>query len=236
MNYHDPDLRNALAAEYALGTLQGAARKRFESLLHNDADLQHRVEQWQASLSVLALRLAPIAPSRRVWNRIRAQLFMKNAPANDPSKSGPSWWSNLVFWRGWGLAATAAVAALLVFISVVPPPEAKPTYVVVLSNQQAQPVMSVASDNRQKQLRIKIIGQQKIDADRDYELWALPKGGPPRSLGLVSEQGETVLLVPNTMQGLTDIPALAISLEPKGGSPTGQPTGPVLFTGPVIKL
>jgi anti-sigma-K factor RskA len=38
------------------------------------------------------------------------------------------------------------------------------------------------------------------------------------------------------MEGLTNIPALAISLEPKGGSPTGQPTGPILFTGPVIRL
>jgi anti-sigma-K factor RskA len=233
MNYNDPQLRSALAAEYVLGTLQGAARKRFEALLQNDPELQRSVAQWQGALAVLALRLKPVAPPRRVWNRVRAQLFMKNAPS--PTKN-ESWWGNLVFWRGWGLAATAAAVALTVFINTLQPPEAKPTYVVVLSNQQAQPVMSVASDNQQKQLRIKIITQQKIDADRDYQLWALPEGGQPRALGLVSEQGETVLLVPNTLEGLTNIPALAISLEPKGGSPTGQPTGPVLFTGPVIKL
>jgi anti-sigma-K factor RskA len=233
MNTNDPELRSALAAEYVLGTLQGAARKRFEALLQNGADLQRSVTQWQDALAVLALRLAPVAPPLRVWNRLRAQLFMKNAPSQTKNES---WWSNLVFWRGWGLAATAAAVALTVLINTAQPPQAKPTYVVVLSNQQAQPVMSVASDNQQKQLRIKIIGQQKIDADKDYQLWALPEGGKPRSLGLVSEQGETVLLVPNTMEGLTNIPALAISLEPKGGSPTGQPTGPILFTGPVIKL
>jgi anti-sigma-K factor RskA len=236
MNYNNPELRSALAAEYVLGTLQGAARRRFESLLVSDAELQRSVVQWQDALSVLALRLAPVAPPRRVWNRIRAQLFMQNTPRNTKNISGETWWSNLAFWRGWGVAATAAAVALTVWMNTAQPPQAKPTYVVVLSNQQAQPVMSVASDNQQKQLRIKIIGQQKIDADRDYQLWALPEGGKPRSLGLVSEQGETVLLVPNTMQGLTNIPALAISLEPKGGSPTGQPTGPILFTGPVIKL
>jgi anti-sigma-K factor RskA len=236
MNYTDPELRSALAAEYVLGTLQGGARKRFESLLLNDAELQRSVAQWQDALSVLALRLVPVAPPHRLWNRVRAQLFMQNAPSNTKDSLREGWWSNLVFWRGWGLAATAAAIVLAVFINTVQPPEAKPTYVVVLSNQQAQPVMSVASDNQQKQLRIKIITQQKIDADRDYQLWALPQGGAPRSLGLVSEQGETVLLVPNTLEGLTNIPALAISLEPKGGSPTGQPTGPILFTGPVIKL
>ncbi len=236
MNYDNPELRSALAAEYVLGTLQGAARKRFETLLASDADLQRLVEQWQSSFSVLALRLNPIAPPRRLWNRIQAQLFMKNAAGKTKNISTESWWSNLVFWRGWGLAATAAAVALTVLLNTAQPPEAKPIYVVVLSNQQAQPVMSVASDNRQKQLRIKMITQQKIDADRDYQLWALPEGGKPRSLGLVSEQGETVLLVPNTLEGLTNIPALAISLEPKGGSPTGQPTGPILFTGPVIKL
>jgi anti-sigma-K factor RskA len=233
MNYNDPQLRSALAAEYVLGTLQGAARKRFEALLLSNAELRRSVAQWQDALSVLALRLEPVTPSQRVWNRIRAQLFMQNALSQTKHES---WWSNLVFWRGWGLAATAAAIALAVFINTQQPQEAKPTYVVVLSNQQAQAMMSVAADNQQKQLRIKIITQQKIDADRDYQLWALPEGGKPRSLGLVSEQGETVLLVPNTIQGLTNIPALAISLEPKGGSPTGQPTGPILFTGPVIKL
>ncbi len=236
MNINHPELRHALAAEYVLGTLQGAARKRFETLLVNDAELQHSVAQWQDAMSVLALKLTPVAPPRRVWNRVRAQLFMQNTARSTKNISGESWWSNLTFWRGWGVAATAAAIALSVLMNTAQPPEAKPAYVVVLSNQQAQPVMSVASDSRQKQLRIKIIGQQKIDSDKDYQLWALPPGDKPRSLGLVSEQGETVLLVPNTMQGLTNIPALAISLEPKGGSPTGQPTGPILFTGPVIKL
>ena len=117
MNYNNPELRSALAAEFVLGTLQGAARKRFETLLLTDADLQRSVAQWQDALAVLALRLTPVAPPRRVWNRIRAQLFMQNAP----SKIKPeTWWGNLVFWRGWGLAATAAAVSTGTSATVMP--------------------------------------------------------------------------------------------------------------------
>jgi anti-sigma-K factor RskA len=34
---------------------------------------------------------------------------------------------------------------------------------------------------------------------------------------------------------LRDVPLLAVSLEPRGGSRTGSPTGPVLYSGPCVK-
>jgi len=65
-----------------------------------------------------------------------------------------------------------------------------------------------------------------VPTDKDLELWALPQGETrPRSLGVLPPSGRTLVaqLAPNTQ--------LLVSLEPKGGSPTGQPTGPVLYGG-----
>jgi anti-sigma-K factor RskA len=65
-----------------------------------------------------------------------------------------------------------------------------------------------------------------VPTDKDLELWALPKGETkPRSLGVLPPSGRqlTAELAPDTQ--------LLVSLEPKGGSPTGQPTGPVLYGG-----
>jgi anti-sigma-K factor RskA len=73
-------------------------------------------------------------------------------------------------------------------------------------------------------------------AGKSLQLWAIPKSGPPVSLGLVSTEEKGMLkLVSVADQSLAQIPALAVSLEPQGGSPTGLPTGPILFSGPCIK-
>jgi anti-sigma-K factor RskA len=73
-----------------------------------------------------------------------------------------------------------------------------------------------------------------IARDRALELWMLPDGRPPQSLGLVPATGiERVPLRSPVGVALQGIPALAVSLEPPGGSPTGAPTGPVLYTGRV---
>ena len=86
-------------------------------------------------------------------------------------------------------------------------------------------------------LRIKAIAPVDIAADRALELWALPPGGNPRSLGLIEPSGVVqIALSAPAETALAQIPALAVSLEPKGGSPTGLPTGPVLYSGPIQRL
>ena len=86
-------------------------------------------------------------------------------------------------------------------------------------------------------MTVKAVTPVELAADRALELWALPEGGNPRSLGLVSAAGVARVALPAPAgAALARIPTLAVSLEPKGGSPTGLPTGPVLYTGAVQRL
>ena len=111
------------------------------------------------------------------------------------------------------------------------------SYVAVLSDPRTrQPVLVASADQRGTVLRVNTLDPKIHVAGRSLELWALPRGGNPRSLGIIGTGNRASLkLVAAADQALRDVPALAISLEPPGGSPTGQPTGPVLYSGPCVK-
>jgi anti-sigma-K factor RskA len=220
-----PELRQRLAAEYALGTLRGRARERLRRWLRDDAELAREVQQWEARLAPLAQAVRPVAPSARVWHQLESRL------------EGPKKRSS--FWKTLGLIASGAVAALLV-VAVLLPPQRQgipASYVAVLSDPKTnRPVLIAAAERGETWLRVKTLDPAIHVSGRSLELWALPSGGAPRSLGLVSnEERATLKLVSVADRSLGDVPALAVSLEPPGGSTTGQPTGPVLYAGPCVK-
>ena len=100
----------------------------------------------------------------------------------------------------------------------------------VLADDKAAPSMLVTFDPKNRQLVLQRVGGYREAADRSLQLWALPAGGAPRSLGVLGD--EPVLRLAATEADVRAVPALAISLEPKGGVPSaGGPTGPVLFHG-----
>ncbi len=229
MRYTDPKLRDMLASEYALGTLHGPARRRFERILRMDADLRRQVAEWEERLAPLAQATPAVMPPARVWKGIERRI------RKAPTTSG--FWQNLAFWRALGAFSTAMAAALLLYVGLAPQPTAGPSYVAVLADSKAQPVMVVNFEGKANQLKVRVLNAQAIGADRSLELWSLPAGGAPQSLGLVPDSGEAQLTVARARsEGLPGVPALAVSLEPKGGSPTGAPTGPVLFSGPLLRL
>ena len=227
MNCRDkPELRERLAAEYALGTLRGRARERLQRWMREDPLLLKEIRAWEAKLAPLAGAVAPVAPPARVWREIERRI---EGPAKKPFS----------FWKALGLMASGAVAALL-FVAVLLPSErwgTQAAYVAVLSDSKTnQPVLVATADRADKVLRVNVLNPAIHVSGRSLELWALPRGGKPRSLGVVSDQERGALkLVAAADQALGDVPTLAISLEPAGGSPTGQPTGPVLYTGPCVK-
>lgn len=245
------ELHERLAAEYALGTLRGAARRRFERWMREDAAIALAVARWQERIAPMHAAVEPVTPPKRVWRAIRARL---DARGGSQPGAASDFWNNLAFWRGLGLAASGAAAALLAATVVLAPRAPEPAsppvvlrvpsegmpnaYLAVLSDARTQkPVLVVSAGVKSDQLWVKTLDPAIHVPDKSLELWALPPGGAPQSLGLVAPQDKAALkLVAAAEKSLDNVPALAVSLEPKGGSTTGAPTGPVLFTGPCIKF
>jgi anti-sigma-K factor RskA len=228
-------LREKLASEYVLGTLGGAARRRFEQWLREDIVLQRAVAEWQDRLHPLAEFAPPAQPSPQVWQAIEKRLDLRR-------QGRRSFWlslrEDLGFWRGLGMASTAAAAILAtVLVTRAPEPAAPLTsYVATLADEKSQPVAVVTGDATRRQLIVRVVAPQTISADKSLELWAVPKEGAPRSLGLVAPGGSVTLPLPENATPQA-APVLAISLEPKGGSPDPKgPTGPILFKGAWLQI
>jgi anti-sigma-K factor RskA len=251
MNLRKPVLQERLAAEYALGTLRGRARARFERAMRTDAALARAAAEWQARLAPLAASVAPVSPPARLWRAIAARLGP--APAGSPRDS-LSLWDSLAFWRGLGFAASGMAAVLVAALFVVSPPPPAPApapivvkvpstemaeiYLAVLADPKThKPLLLVTANRRGEQMQVRTLDPSIRVSGKDLELWALPRGGPPASLGLVGEaERATLKLAAAADQSLGNVPTLALSLEPKGGAPGGAPTGPVLAVGPCIKV
>ena len=237
MNLLDNDkLIEQLTGEYVLGTLQGGARRRFERLLTTSPILRRAVAEWQDRLVPMA-EFAPAAqPSPQVWRKLAQQLRLEQRSVADDRQGG--FWNRLAFWRGLGLVSTV-LATILVGLLVVKPFEpAAPasSYVAMLSDGQSKPIAVVTGDPVKHQMTIRLVSKQAVAADKSLELWAVPAKGAPRSLGLLASDGSITLPLPDNATP-SSIPLLAVTLEPKGGSPKADgPTGPIVFKGAWVKV
>jgi anti-sigma-K factor RskA len=218
------DLAHRLAAEHALGTLRGRARARFEAMARADPAVEAIRRRWESALAPLAQRVPEIEPPERVWRRIEERI----AP---PAPVGA--WSSVGFWRSFGLLAGGVAAVLLsAFLYISAVPRGEPAFVAVLISptNEARMVLQQAPDT----LKIHNVRPWKTvtDAGRALELWALPKEGPPRSLGLVANaSGDFVLGIRADDARVQGVNAFTLTSELAGGSPSKAPTGPVLCSG-----
>ena len=252
MEYRNkPQLRDALAAEYVLGTLAGHARHRFEAWLKQDAALRITVNEWETRLTPMAAAIASAQPSERVWQRVSKAIASKPASTNT---SKPSLWESLAFWRGFGLTAATAFAALTVFVGVRPPeiverikvvekvveravPVAdgtaphQPSYVAALKDGKGETMLMIYAGRQAGEMWVKFMGSS-MPVDASLELWGLDMNGNPKSLGLVKTMGKNMIKLPDVAdKSLHDYKRLAVSMEPMGGSTSGKPTGPVMYSG-----
>lgn len=237
MKYSQPELREALAASYVLGTLRGAARRRFVRLLSADRSLSPLVEKWERFLIPLASRVKPVDPPERVWRAIEARIARSQGVSSSPAQTDAhgGWWDSLAFWRNWGLAATGLAAALMIATVVIKPqPPAESAMVAVLSTPENVPRMIV--EKHSGMLKVKVVQAWASLPENDLELWVVPREGAPRSLGVVSYARDSEVRRGNLDNLLADGAAFAISKEPKGGSPSGAPTGPILCSGSIAKM
>ena len=239
MNLSHPDRRDRLdrlAAEYALGTSPPLVRRRLAAIARGDRVVADALRQWEERLAPLAAGVPAITPAPRVWARIASKLGIDMRPAPAPPPPGP-WWGRVGFWRALTVSGVVVAVALGIAKFAQPPgPDVAPI-VVVLAGSDAKPALIATASRLDRYLTIKPVGNTAPAAGQVFELWALPQASPPKSLGVIPAGGVVrVPLAAPADESLTTIPALAVSLEPPGGSPTGQPTGPVLYSGAVERM
>ncbi len=220
-----------LAAEYVLGVLGAEERREVERRLPAEPGLASEVAFWEERLGSLTDAVAPVTPPPELWGRIDTAIAAPAAPARGGI------WQNLAFWRvvGIGSAALAAASiAALAYIGMVP--SARAPLMATLGGASGQPnfVAAVSANGTS----ITVVPAALLTNDpRAIELWLIPQGGRPHSLGLIQPGSPIRLVIPPELVGrLTPEATLAVSLEPPGGSPTGQPTGPVIASGKLTSL
>ncbi|MEO8101539.1 MAG: anti-sigma factor [Betaproteobacteria bacterium] len=231
MKLAKPDLRDRLAAEFVLGTMNGRTRRRFQEYMKRDPALQSDVSRWEAHLMPLAGRMAAVDPPARVWRRIEAALDGSRSMA--AAKAKPGLLQSLGLWRAVGLGATALAAVLLVTVaSLKPPVEQEPMLMAVLAedNSDARVYIEQPKSNL---LMVKMIKPWKQNPSLAHELWVIPRNGAPRSLGVINAATDTKISLAGLDSKLADGALLAVSLEPPGGSPSGVPTGKVVCKGSI---
>ena len=239
MKLENRELREKLAAEYVLGTMSARTRRRFITLLKQIPALRRNVSDWESRLMPLASALPEIQPPLRVWKAIEARIH-----GTRPSRTAPGFWQNLSFWRMSSFASGALALALIVFIGL-PDPQAPvelPGRMVVVMNdlQTKEPAMTATwEQGRQGEriVRLRVIGHAEMAPGTAWEMWMLPgENEKPVSLGLITTHETQTMVVPASLAARLDNAAgLAMSVEPAGGSPTGLPTGPVLYAGKALK-
>jgi anti-sigma-K factor RskA len=235
MNLSRPDRLqrlDALAAEYALGTMPRRARARFARMARNDSNIAAAIRNWETRLAPLAEGAPPIAPPPRVWSVIVQKLGLQRMSGNE----GP-WWTRVAFWRSFALTSFAAAMAFGVTLFSPQPKIADQPIVAVLAGPDAKPALIATVMRGERAMTVKMVGGAAVPAGKSLELWMLPVGGAPKSLGVIPDNGVGRIALPAPPDvSLANVPALAVSLEPAGGSTTGAPTGPVLYSGKVERF
>jgi anti-sigma-K factor RskA len=224
-----------LAAEYALGTLSGGARRRFESMMRVHPEVAHAAARWDARFVPLGNALPAAEASRALWSRIENRVFDRASPA-------PAWWRRLL-----GPAPAAALALGMVLGLGLPMlqeqldpqrTELPESYVGVLATPDGHPGVIVASRRHGRTLDVKVISAVTVPPGRLAVLWTIDARG----------QAEAIGALPSLHAGFTNVPLgksseelfaraveLAVSIEGAGPLPPA-PTSAYVYRGLCGKL
>jgi anti-sigma-K factor RskA len=237
--------RDLLAAELAMGLLDGDERAEAESLAGRDHDFRADVARWTAHLAPMLDEVDPVDPPAAAWSGIESRIAPTTSNDAAGSHAAPS---NVVqlrrkmnLWRGYSLAATAIAASLALILVARPGPPPAPTVtptLVAMMQSDAGPARLVATyDPASRRLIVAAAAGMAPAAGHAHELWLIPAaGGKPHPMGIVSAVAPNKMDVPMPMAGdVREGATFAISVEPPSGSPTGAPTGPVIASGKLTR-
>ncbi|HEY8564045.1 MAG TPA: anti-sigma factor [Beijerinckiaceae bacterium] len=231
------DEREIRAGEYALGTLRGAERAAFERLLAGDPALREKVRLWAERLAPLGAGIAPVVPPPELWSRVEAAIAAPPASAvlPFPDRMGlEALRRSRARWRAGAIGAGSLAAALALAFGLerfLAPPAAQGTFIAAVNRGGDLPALLIRVDPRSGTVQVRPVAAETPQG-HSLELWSVAAGAAPRSLGTLDDPAARHSLPQGVSpDGLT----LAVSVEPKGGSPTGAPTGPVVYSGRLVR-
>jgi anti-sigma-K factor RskA len=232
----DDDEEDLRYAEYVLGVLDADARAAVAHEVATSSEAAVAVALWQRRLTPQAETIAEVAPEPHVWARIRDALQL-DAPAKMQPRNGI--WDNLQLWRWLGIGASAVAVALLVLVSL-PHPALTPTAVnagymaSAIQQDNGNTGWTATMDLQHARMVVVPATPVAFAEGRAPELWLIPAGEKPIPVGMIERDKPTTLALDAALLArLGPTAALAVSVEPIGGSPTGQPTGPVIAKGAI---
>jgi anti-sigma-K factor RskA len=221
----------SLAAEYVLGTLDGTERVEFEGRLAVEPHAQKAVARWRERLTPLAELLQPVPPPASVWSAIEAGLQTSPADSAVLFAFGVERMRRKVrFWRAATAGALALAAGLALFVidraRLAPAPQGK-AYVAVVNRGGDAPALIIRVDMASRTVYVRPVSAE-TPSGRSLELWYINAGQAPKSLGLVRNAPSRLALPEDPAANKV---TLAVTSEPPGGSPSGAPTGPIVYSG-----
>ncbi len=238
-----PEDLDILAAEFVMGTAEGAELQRAEALMLRDTDFQAAVQRWRTRFNALDETATPLTPSEGLWETIASHIALAQPGAEAPARAAlakpPGFfarlWDSASFWRYSGLMATCAALVLAVALTaILQRPSPSPVYVAVLntSDGRAAAVVNAFADGTVELVPLERIA---VPEGRIIEVWTLQnRTQGPVSIGRM-DQTRRLTLNLRDLERPDANHLFELTLEPPGGSPTGKPTGPVLMKGLTAK-
>ncbi|UUZ69153.1 anti-sigma factor [Polaromonas sp. P2-4] len=245
MRYSHPTLLEHLASSYVLGTLTDGARRRFERLQRDRADVRVLVTQWEARLGQLAVSVPAQQPSPQLWAAIAA----RTRPTQESTAPSTTSWLGWLKPAGFGLGGLAAgvIAASVLFatapgifmssdqVAMRSGEKLPQSYVGLLTDAQGNGKLLISSLRHGKTMAVKVIGPITPPATGRLVLWALPANGPAFAIGTVPASGSAVSMLPDTSEKLlSKVSKLVVTLETN--ATPASPSETVVFSGNCAKL
>ena len=213
-----------LAAEYALGTLDAAERAAVAARRLAEPELDAAISAWETRLSPLAEAMPELAPPPGVFSRIEARLGGEIVDL-------AAWRARVSRWRAAAMGAGALAAALAFVVATRPTPPHQ--FVAVLQKSPDEPAFAMTVDVDKLEFSVRPVAAQP-PADKSYELWIIEPHQAPKSLGVIdAATGERRL---SADRGAVREATYAVTIEPKGGSPDGKPSGAPVFSGKLVPV
>jgi anti-sigma-K factor RskA len=228
----DPDL---LAGEYVLGVLDASEAASVEAQAARDDALALAIEAWQNRLAPLAALAAPVPPPAALWARIAAGIGGFAEPEAGAEVVAlprrPGAWNSLGVWRA-ATAVALALAAVFAGIAFLQRPAPPSQLAAALAPANAPAPVFLAETQPDGSILVRPLAHVAVESGKDLELWALPQGATrPVSLGVLPAIGRHV--PGNLAKASTQ---LLVTVEPQGGSPSGLPTGPLVYAGTLTRV